>query len=144
MIPNQVFQPLGPCPCDLTVGACDIRCCCDKVSTSSMTPGSMKRTVYFHGEYVLKLLFSLLLCSVRTVLIKPRSFSRDTVSRGPLEEKSPRLLITSAQHSLPKTPQTGFLSSASPPRLTTTPTWDSSTKDRACETHTLSAFLVRI
>lgn len=30
VIPNQVFQPLGPCPCDLTEGACDIRCCCDK------------------------------------------------------------------------------------------------------------------
>ncbi|XP_046872626.1 tectonic-2 isoform X2 [Hypomesus transpacificus] len=30
VIPNQVFQPLGPCPCDFTVGACDIRCCCDK------------------------------------------------------------------------------------------------------------------
>ncbi|XP_062307808.1 tectonic-2 [Osmerus eperlanus] len=30
VIPNQVFQPLGSCPCDLTLGACDIRCCCDK------------------------------------------------------------------------------------------------------------------
>ncbi|XP_017655176.2 tectonic-2 isoform X2 [Nannospalax galili] len=30
IIPNQVYQPLGPCPCDLTIGACDIRCCCDK------------------------------------------------------------------------------------------------------------------
>ncbi|KAJ8379337.1 hypothetical protein SKAU_G00001150 [Synaphobranchus kaupii] len=29
-IPNQAFQPLGPCPCDLTVGACDVRCCCDQ------------------------------------------------------------------------------------------------------------------
>ncbi|NXT19039.1 TECT2 protein, partial [Syrrhaptes paradoxus] len=29
IIPNQVFQPLGSCPCDLTAGACDVRCCCD-------------------------------------------------------------------------------------------------------------------
>nr|XP_046243359.1 tectonic-2 [Scatophagus argus] len=29
-IPNQVYQPLGSCPCDLTSRACDIRCCCDK------------------------------------------------------------------------------------------------------------------
>ncbi|XP_061240579.1 tectonic-2 isoform X8 [Bos javanicus] len=32
VVPNQVYQPLGPCPCNLTVGACDIRCCCDQVS----------------------------------------------------------------------------------------------------------------
>ncbi|XP_007936431.1 tectonic-2 [Orycteropus afer afer] len=29
-IPNQVYQPLGPCPCNLTAGACDVRCCCDQ------------------------------------------------------------------------------------------------------------------
>ncbi|KAG7490956.1 hypothetical protein JOB18_045732 [Solea senegalensis] len=29
-IPNQAFQPLGSCPCDLTSRACDVRCCCDK------------------------------------------------------------------------------------------------------------------
>ncbi|XP_040010296.1 tectonic-2 isoform X2 [Xiphias gladius] len=29
-IPNQVHQPLGSCPCDLTFRACDVRCCCDK------------------------------------------------------------------------------------------------------------------
>ncbi|XP_030073527.1 tectonic-2 isoform X2 [Microcaecilia unicolor] len=33
VIPNQVYQPLGPCPCDLTTGACDIRCCCDQECT---------------------------------------------------------------------------------------------------------------
>ncbi|XP_059732324.1 tectonic-2 isoform X8 [Bos taurus] len=32
VVPNQVYQPLGPCPCNLTAGACDIRCCCDQVS----------------------------------------------------------------------------------------------------------------
>ncbi|XP_036777852.2 tectonic-2 isoform X6 [Manis pentadactyla] len=32
VIPNQVYQPLGPCPCNLTAGACDVRCCCDQVS----------------------------------------------------------------------------------------------------------------
>lgn len=31
MIPNQVFHPLGSCPCNLTSGACDIQCCCDEV-----------------------------------------------------------------------------------------------------------------
>ncbi|XP_004635926.1 tectonic-2 [Octodon degus] len=30
LIPNQVYQPLGPCPCDLTAKACDVRCCCDQ------------------------------------------------------------------------------------------------------------------
>ncbi|KFP69568.1 Tectonic-2, partial [Acanthisitta chloris] len=29
IIPNQAFWPLGPCPCDLTAAACDVRCCCD-------------------------------------------------------------------------------------------------------------------
>ncbi|XP_070820082.1 tectonic-2 [Chaetodon trifascialis] len=29
-IPNQVYQTLGSCPCDLTFSACDTRCCCDK------------------------------------------------------------------------------------------------------------------
>ncbi|XP_035235031.1 tectonic-2 [Anguilla anguilla] len=29
-IPNQAYQPLGPCPCDLNAGACDVRCCCDQ------------------------------------------------------------------------------------------------------------------
>lgn len=33
VIPNQVYQPLGPCPCNLTAGACDVRCCCDQVCT---------------------------------------------------------------------------------------------------------------
>lgn len=33
VIPNQVYQPLGPCPCNLTAGACDVRCCCDQVRT---------------------------------------------------------------------------------------------------------------
>ncbi|XP_054852421.1 tectonic-2 [Eublepharis macularius] len=33
VIPNQVFQPLGSCPCNLTAGACDIRCCCDQECT---------------------------------------------------------------------------------------------------------------
>ncbi|XP_056146496.1 tectonic-2 [Lampris incognitus] len=34
VIPNQVYHPLGPCPCDLTVKMCDIRCCCDKDCSS--------------------------------------------------------------------------------------------------------------
>ncbi|NWH56074.1 TECT2 protein, partial [Geococcyx californianus] len=35
-IPNQVFQPLGSCPCDLTAGACDVRCCCDPECTPDL------------------------------------------------------------------------------------------------------------
>ncbi|KAM6930391.1 tectonic-2 [Xenentodon cancila] len=34
VIPNQVFQPLGSCPCDLTLRVCDVRCCCDKDCSS--------------------------------------------------------------------------------------------------------------
>ncbi|XP_078523748.1 tectonic-2 [Lissotriton helveticus] len=30
VIPNQVYHPLGDCPCNLTAGACDIGCCCDQ------------------------------------------------------------------------------------------------------------------
>uniref|UniRef100_A0A3B5MH77 Tectonic family member 2 n=1 Tax=Xiphophorus couchianus TaxID=32473 RepID=A0A3B5MH77_9TELE len=30
VFPNQVYQPLGVCPCDLTSRACDVRCCCDQ------------------------------------------------------------------------------------------------------------------
>ncbi|XP_047237694.1 tectonic-2 isoform X1 [Girardinichthys multiradiatus] len=30
VFPNQVYQPLGICPCDLTSRTCDARCCCDQ------------------------------------------------------------------------------------------------------------------
>ncbi|XP_018412418.1 PREDICTED: tectonic-2 [Nanorana parkeri] len=36
VIPNQIYQPLGSCPCNLTAGACDILCCCDQECNSSM------------------------------------------------------------------------------------------------------------
>ncbi|NWI18028.1 TECT2 protein, partial [Crypturellus soui] len=36
VIPNQAFQPLGSCPCDLTAGACDVRCCCDQECTTDL------------------------------------------------------------------------------------------------------------
>uniref|UniRef100_A0A674JVT6 Tectonic family member 2 n=1 Tax=Terrapene triunguis TaxID=2587831 RepID=A0A674JVT6_9SAUR len=36
VIPNQVFQPLGSCPCNLTAGICDIRCCCDLECTPDL------------------------------------------------------------------------------------------------------------
>ncbi|XP_036777848.2 tectonic-2 isoform X1 [Manis pentadactyla] len=36
VIPNQVYQPLGPCPCNLTAGACDVRCCCDQECSSGV------------------------------------------------------------------------------------------------------------
>ncbi|NXA03979.1 TECT2 protein, partial [Sapayoa aenigma] len=36
IIPNQAFQPLGSCPCNLTAGACDVRCCCDLECTPDL------------------------------------------------------------------------------------------------------------
>ncbi|KAM9330881.1 tectonic-2 [Gastrophryne carolinensis] len=36
VIPNQVYQPLGSCPCNLTAGACDLLCCCDQDCSPSM------------------------------------------------------------------------------------------------------------
>ncbi|XP_072521395.1 tectonic-2 isoform X2 [Salminus brasiliensis] len=36
VIPNQVFQPLGRCPCDLSPGECDVRCCCDQDCTPEL------------------------------------------------------------------------------------------------------------
>ncbi|XP_043096469.1 tectonic-2 [Puntigrus tetrazona] len=33
VVPNQVFEPLGRCPCDVSPGVCDIRCCCDQDCT---------------------------------------------------------------------------------------------------------------
>ncbi|TRY93598.1 hypothetical protein DNTS_005195 [Danionella cerebrum] len=33
VIPNQVFEPLGRCPCDVSPDQCDIRCCCDQDCT---------------------------------------------------------------------------------------------------------------
>ncbi|XP_037836288.1 tectonic-2 isoform X2 [Kryptolebias marmoratus] len=34
VIANQVYQPLGVCPCDLTFRVCDVRCCCDQDCSS--------------------------------------------------------------------------------------------------------------
>ncbi|NWI57954.1 TECT2 protein, partial [Calyptomena viridis] len=36
IIPNQAFQPLGSCPCNLTAGACDVCCCCDLECTAEL------------------------------------------------------------------------------------------------------------
>uniref|UniRef100_A0A8C3DHS3 Tectonic family member 2 n=1 Tax=Corvus moneduloides TaxID=1196302 RepID=A0A8C3DHS3_CORMO len=36
IIPNQAFKPLGSCPCNLTAGACDVRCCCDLECTPDL------------------------------------------------------------------------------------------------------------
>ncbi|XP_058512791.1 tectonic-2 isoform X2 [Ochotona princeps] len=36
VIPNQAYQPLGPCPCNLMAGACDVRCCCDPECSSEV------------------------------------------------------------------------------------------------------------
>ncbi|XP_038654341.1 tectonic-2 isoform X2 [Scyliorhinus canicula] len=36
LIPDQKHHPLGPCPCNLTARACDVRCCCDKECSPRM------------------------------------------------------------------------------------------------------------
>uniref|UniRef100_A0A8C5M7D4 Tectonic family member 2 n=1 Tax=Leptobrachium leishanense TaxID=445787 RepID=A0A8C5M7D4_9ANUR len=36
VIPNQAYQPLGLCPCNLTAGACDAGCCCDLECTFNL------------------------------------------------------------------------------------------------------------
>nr|XP_045743771.1 tectonic-2 [Mirounga angustirostris] len=49
VIPNQVYQPLGPCPCNLTAGACDVRCCCDQECSSDLT--ELFREACFTGVF---------------------------------------------------------------------------------------------
>uniref|UniRef100_A0A667GWR6 Tectonic family member 2 n=1 Tax=Lynx canadensis TaxID=61383 RepID=A0A667GWR6_LYNCA len=49
VIPNQVYQPLGPCPCNLTAGACDVRCCCDQECSSNLT--GLFREACFTGVF---------------------------------------------------------------------------------------------
>ncbi|XP_058547441.1 tectonic-2 isoform X6 [Neofelis nebulosa] len=49
VIPNQVYQPLGPCPCNLTAGACDVRCCCDQECSSDLT--GLFRAACFTGVF---------------------------------------------------------------------------------------------
>ncbi|XP_066510478.1 tectonic-2-like isoform X1 [Hoplias malabaricus] len=59
IVPNQVFQPLGSCPCDLTPGACDVQCCCDQDCTAELLwlfasqclPGPFGGTVTLAPEY---------------------------------------------------------------------------------------------
>ncbi|XP_078083223.1 tectonic-2 isoform X2 [Mustelus asterias] len=36
LIPEQKYNPLGSCPCNLTAKVCDVRCCCDEECTPSM------------------------------------------------------------------------------------------------------------
>ncbi|XP_077604111.1 tectonic-2 isoform X1 [Crocuta crocuta] len=49
VIPNQVYQPLGPCPCNLTAGACDVRCCCDQECSPDLT--GLFREACFTGVF---------------------------------------------------------------------------------------------
>ncbi|XP_056312829.1 tectonic-2 [Danio aesculapii] len=49
VIPNQVFQPLGQCPCDVSPGECDIRCCCDQDCTQEVL--GLFATQCFPGPY---------------------------------------------------------------------------------------------
>ncbi|KAK1328249.1 hypothetical protein QTO34_011821 [Cnephaeus nilssonii] len=48
-IPDQVHQPLGPCPCNLTAGACDVRCCCDQECSPDAT--QLFREACFAGVF---------------------------------------------------------------------------------------------
>ncbi|XP_054450271.1 tectonic-2 isoform X2 [Pteronotus mesoamericanus] len=49
VIPNQVYQPLGACPCNLTAGACDVRCCCDQECAPALT--QLFRASCFTGAF---------------------------------------------------------------------------------------------
>ncbi|XP_025872865.1 tectonic-2 isoform X3 [Vulpes vulpes] len=49
VIPSQVYQPLGPCPCNLTANACDVRCCCDQECSSDLT--ELFREACFTGVF---------------------------------------------------------------------------------------------
>ncbi|MGH0114672.1 UNVERIFIED_CONTAM: hypothetical protein FKN15_033989 [Acipenser sinensis] len=73
VIPNQVYQPLGSCPCDLQAGVCDIRCCCDQECTPSLIQlfGSYCYSGVFGGNVTP--LFDQL-CSVQTVNKAPDWF----------------------------------------------------------------------
>lgn len=44
-VPNQFYQTLGQCPCDLTFSSCDVRCCCDKVFHLLKCVSAIKHTV---------------------------------------------------------------------------------------------------
>ncbi|XP_008155490.2 tectonic-2 [Eptesicus fuscus] len=48
-IPDQVHRPLGPCPCNLTAGACDVRCCCDQECSPDVT--QLFREACFAGVF---------------------------------------------------------------------------------------------
>ncbi|XP_023269272.1 tectonic-2 [Seriola lalandi dorsalis] len=88
VIPNQVYQPLGPCPCDLTFRACDVRCCCDKdcsiedlkLFESHCLPGPFGGQVSPAPDYQ---------CSVQSSEISPDWFPFLCVSSSP--ENNPYL-----------------------------------------------------
>ncbi|XP_041084032.1 tectonic-2 isoform X3 [Polyodon spathula] len=73
VIPNQVYQPLGSCPCNLQAGVCDVRCCCDQECTPSLIQlfGSYCYSGVFGGNVAP--LFDQL-CSVQTVNNAPDWF----------------------------------------------------------------------
>ncbi|KAM4745463.1 tectonic-2 isoform 2-T2 [Anableps anableps] len=88
VFPNQVYQPLGVCPCDLTHRACDTRCCCDqdcsnedlKLFASHCLPGPFGGEVSPTPDYQ---------CSVQSVENSPDWFPFLCVSSSP--ENNPYL-----------------------------------------------------
>ncbi|CAK6966535.1 tectonic-2 isoform X1 [Scomber scombrus] len=115
VIPNQVYQPLGPCPCDLTLRKCDVCCCCDKdCSTEDLTlfeshclPGPFGGQVSPAADYQ---------CSVQTSENSPDWFPFLCVTSPP--ENNPYLGLFYQGNTITPKPGPSFqspvLSSSSP------------------------------
>ncbi|CAJ1068271.1 tectonic-2 [Xyrichtys novacula] len=111
VIPNQVYQPLGACPCDLTLGVCDVRCCCDKdcsaadlkLFTSNCLPGPFGGQVSTDPDYQ---------CSVQSAENSPDWFPFLCVNSPP--ENNPYLGLFYQGHVIPPKPGQSFQKPALP------------------------------
>ncbi|KAK5932809.1 hypothetical protein CgunFtcFv8_004486 [Champsocephalus gunnari] len=111
VIPNQVYQPLGSCPCDLTFGACDVRCCCDtdcssedlKLFVSHCLPGPFGGQVSPASDYQ---------CSVQSLKNSPDWFPFLCVNSPP--ENNPYLGLFYQGYTITPEPGPSFQSPVSP------------------------------
>ncbi|KAM8885356.1 tectonic-2 isoform 2-T2 [Spinachia spinachia] len=107
IIPNQVYQPLGSCPCDLTFRACDVRCCCDKdcsieevkLFVSHCLPGPFGGQVSAAPAYQ---------CSEQSSADSPDWFPFLCVNSPP--ENNPYLGLFYQGHTIPSKPGPSFQS----------------------------------
>ncbi|KAK5871470.1 hypothetical protein PBY51_004351 [Eleginops maclovinus] len=111
VIPNQVYEPLGSCPCDLTLGACDVRCCCDtdcssedlKLFVSHCLPGPFGGQVSPASDYQ---------CSVQSSNNSPDWFPFLCVNSPP--ENNPYLGLFYQGYTITPEPGPSFQSPVSP------------------------------